>query len=114
MPENRGGPLSRGPAMDENVSFAELMRRMRAGEAEATAIVQRLIDGLKAQARRHLSSRIRQDASSAAQSAWVSFLAKEDRLNEDRLWAQLLEGTLLRHCEKRNKYVQRHPPPLPL
>ena len=99
--------------MSDDLSFAELMQQVRAGNQDAvTQVFNSYIHRLVGLARKKLNERTRQKAGSeiVAQSAMQSFLAKHtaevDLQSEESLWAVLLEITL-RHCNKWNKRIVR-------
>lgn len=101
--------------MPEDLSFAELMQQVRAGNQDAvTQVFNSYIHRLVGLARKKLSDQTRQKTGSevVAQSAMQSFLAKHteevDLQSEESLWAVLLEITL-RHCNKWNKRMVRAP-----
>jgi RNA polymerase sigma factor (sigma-70 family) len=95
--------------MAEDLSFAELMAKLQAGDQDAaTRVFKEYADRLIGLARGRLSERARRKVGDEAvvQSALLSFFTHHtgeiDLQSEDSLWTNLLAITL-RHCGKWNK-----------
>jgi RNA polymerase sigma-70 factor (ECF subfamily) len=95
--------------MSQELSFADLLARMRDGDQDAaTQVFNRYVQRLIGLARARLSARARQKVGDDAvvQSALFSFFRNHtgevDLQSEDSLWAKLAAG-ILRHCGKWNK-----------